>query len=236
VLFVYFLICAAQLRMRRTLERESPELIRVQMWLYPWLTYLAMAAIVVVVGSMYFIKDSRSQLVLSFVSLAVVAAAYLLSKRRGAPALTTSEPGSHRRCAVTASTPGRLLVVANRTAATARLLDTVRDMAADGPAEVTLLVRAFPTVFDPEALETRNTLALAIPLLEEATRTTVRGIVGDPDPFAAVQLAMQETSYDEVVISTLPRGYRGGSSATCRSGWSSSGAPSPSSPRPPPPP
>jgi hypothetical protein len=50
-------------------------------------------AIVVVVGSMYFIKDNRSQLVLSFVSLAVVAGAYLLRKRRGAPALTTSEPG-----------------------------------------------------------------------------------------------------------------------------------------------
>jgi hypothetical protein len=105
---------------------------------------------------------------------------------------------------VSASTPRRLLVVANRTAATARLLDTVRDMAADGPTEVTLLVPAFPTVFDPDALETRNNLALAIPLLEEATGTTVRGIVGDPDPFSAVQLAMQETSYDEVVISTLP--------------------------------
>ena len=35
-------------------------------------------------------------------------------------------------------------------------------------------------IFDPEALETRHTLALAIPLLEEATGTTVRGIVGDP--------------------------------------------------------
>jgi GABA permease len=93
VLFVYFLICAAQLRMRRTLERESPELIRVRMWLYPWLTYLAMVGIVVVVASMYFIKDSRSQLVLSFVSLAVVVAAYLMRKRRGAPPVTTSEPG-----------------------------------------------------------------------------------------------------------------------------------------------
>jgi len=105
---------------------------------------------------------------------------------------------------VSASTPRRLLVVANRTAATPRLLETVRDKAAGGATEVTLLVPAFPTVFDPEALETRHTLALAIPLLEEATGTPVRGIVGDPDPFAAVQLAMKEQSYDEVVISTLP--------------------------------
>jgi GABA permease len=82
VLFVYFLICAAQLRMRHQLEQESPERIRIRMWLYPWLTYLAMIAIVVVVGSMYFIKDSRSQLVLSLVSLAVVVAAYVWRKRR----------------------------------------------------------------------------------------------------------------------------------------------------------
>jgi GABA permease len=82
VLFVYFLICAAQLRMRRQLEQETPERIRIRMWLYPWLTYLAMIAIVVVVGSMYFIEDSRSQLVLSLVSLAVVVAAYMWRKRR----------------------------------------------------------------------------------------------------------------------------------------------------------
>jgi GABA permease len=82
VLFVYFLICAAQLRMRRQLEEESPERIRIRMWLYPWLTYLAMIAIVAVVGSMYFIEDSRSQLVLSLVSLAVVVAAYVWRKRR----------------------------------------------------------------------------------------------------------------------------------------------------------
>jgi GABA permease len=93
VLFVYFLICAAQLQMRRRLEAESPERMRIRMWLYPWLTYLAMIAIVVVVGSMYFIKDSRSQLVLSLLSLAVVIGAYALRKRRqkaAAPAVVTA--------------------------------------------------------------------------------------------------------------------------------------------------
>ena len=55
------------------------------MWLFPWLTYLAMAAIVVVVASMYFIDGSRSQLVLSFISLAAVIGAYLWRRRRGAP-------------------------------------------------------------------------------------------------------------------------------------------------------
>ena len=92
VLFVYFLICAAELRMRRELERESPELIRVRMWLYPWLTYLAMAAIVVVVASMFFIDGTRSQFVLSFLSLAAVIGAYLWRRRRGLSAGTTPPP------------------------------------------------------------------------------------------------------------------------------------------------
>jgi hypothetical protein len=105
---------------------------------------------------------------------------------------------------MSASSPRRLLVVANRTAATPTLLDTVRRKAAAGTTKVTLLVPAFPTVFDPEALESRHTIELAIPLLEEATGTTVQGIVGDPDPFAAVQEALKETPYDEVIISTLP--------------------------------
>jgi hypothetical protein len=95
-------------------------------------------------------------------------------------------------------------VVANRTAATPMLLDTVRSKAAEGATAVTLLVPAFPTVFDPEALESRHTIELAIPLLEEATGTTVQGIIGDPEPFAAVRQALRETPYDEVIISTLP--------------------------------
>ena len=73
-----------------------------------------------------------------------------------------------------------------------------------GPTEVTLLVPAFATVFDPEALETRHTLELAIPLLEEATDTNVNGIVGDPDAFTAVRDAIEQMAYDEVIISTLP--------------------------------
>lgn len=105
---------------------------------------------------------------------------------------------------MSATTPRRLLVVANRTAATPTLLDTVRSKTAEGPTAVTLLVPAFPTVFDPEALESRHTIELAIPLLEEATGTTVQGIVGDPDPFTAVQQALKETPYDEIIISTLP--------------------------------
>jgi hypothetical protein len=45
---------------------------------------------------------------------------------------------------------------------------------------------------------------LALPLLEEAARGQVQGIVGDNDPFAAVQRAIEPGGFDEIIISTLP--------------------------------
>jgi GABA permease len=86
VLFVYLLICVAEVRMRRELEAHEPERLRIRMWMYPWLTYLTIVAIIVVIGSMYFIHASRSQLLLSLISLAVVIGAYFILKRRREPA------------------------------------------------------------------------------------------------------------------------------------------------------
>lgn len=110
-----------------------------------------------------------------------------------------------------ASTPRRVLVVANRTAATPALIEAVRRRAEDGPAQFTLLVPAIPRglhrAADPEDQgvdEAEATLELALPLLEEAAGGTVEGKVGDPEPLAAVQDALNEQAYDEVIVSTLP--------------------------------
>ncbi len=43
-IFVYILIAISQLRLRSRLEREAPGQLRVRMWCYPYLTYLAIAA------------------------------------------------------------------------------------------------------------------------------------------------------------------------------------------------
>jgi GABA permease len=84
-LFVYLLIAVAQLRMRRRLEREAPERLKVRMWLYPWLSWFTVIAIVAIVASMAFVEDeaTRSYLIPSLISLAVVLAAAFL---RGRPA------------------------------------------------------------------------------------------------------------------------------------------------------
>jgi GABA permease len=103
-LFVYLLIAVAELRMRSRLEREAPERLKVRMWLYPWLTWLSIAAIVVVIGSMALVDGTDSYLIPSFISLGVVVAAGFAKRRlervrAGAPArlATRGRPHPARR-------------------------------------------------------------------------------------------------------------------------------------------
>jgi hypothetical protein len=98
--------------------------------------------------------------------------------------------------------PTRVLVVAHRTAATPRLLDEVRARAERSPCAFTLLVPR--RYWDPDTEESAATLELALPLLEDAAGGHVEGLVGDSDPFVAVQQTLIRGSYDEIIISTLP--------------------------------
>jgi hypothetical protein len=105
----------------------------------------------------------------------------------------------------------RVLVVAHKTAATEPLLQAVRERAARGPSAFTLLVpnaaHGLHKVVDPEdqgAGEARAVLDRALPLLEQAAGAPVEGIVGDPDPVAAVHDAINLHGFDEVIVSTLP--------------------------------
>jgi len=94
----------------------------------------------------------------------------------------------------------RVLVVANRTAATHRLLEAVRRRANDGPCAFALLI---PDVTDRKAADW--TLESALPLLERSARGTVEGLLGGRDPLESVQDAVRQGNFDEIIISTLPR-------------------------------
>ena len=103
----------------------------------------------------------------------------------------------------------RVLVVANRTAGSDELLVAARERAARGPARFVLVVPATP---HGVAWEERHTgeaeagrqLAGALERFRDAG-LEADGWVGDPDPVAAVEDALEREDADEIVVSTLPR-------------------------------
>lgn len=108
--------------------------------------------------------------------------------------------------------PVRILLVANRTAATDGLLEAVRARAARGPARFHLVVPAHPhglhKVVDPQEGDhgtARQVLEEALPALSQAAGASVTGEVGDAEPLMAIEDAVNRDRYDEIVISTLPR-------------------------------
>jgi GABA permease len=90
-LFVYLLIAISELVMRRRLEREDPERLQLKMWLYPWLTYLSIAAITAVLIAMAVIPEQRPLLIASVISAAVIIVAYLLRRQFGPPEKSPDE-------------------------------------------------------------------------------------------------------------------------------------------------
>ena len=94
----------------------------------------------------------------------------------------------------------RVLVVANRTAATPDLLDEVRRRARERPTEFVLLIP------DASGGSEDWTLELAIPLIERAAGGSVKGLAAEgEDPLEAIRRTVEEEDVDEIVISTLPR-------------------------------
>ena len=106
----------------------------------------------------------------------------------------------------------KVLVVANQTAESDDLLAALRERAAQGKNEFTVLIPATPhgvawaanMASDKgrdEAEEHRDALVERL----RATGLPVNeAIIGDPDPLAAITDACNRDSYDELIVSTLP--------------------------------
>ncbi|GGP57602.1 amino acid permease [Streptomyces abikoensis] len=82
LLFVWGLIAVSQLRLRRRIERETPELLTLRMWCFPYLTWVALAAIGAVLVLMLTDDAARPQLLWSAGATAAVVAVALLRDLR----------------------------------------------------------------------------------------------------------------------------------------------------------
>ncbi len=105
----------------------------------------------------------------------------------------------------------RVLIVAHQTADGQELMEAVRRRADEGPCTFTLVVPALGQALHPVTelrdhgiREAEARVEAALPPLCEAAGDRVVGVVGSPDPLAAVHDALTLFGFDEVIISMLP--------------------------------
>jgi GABA permease len=205
ILFVYCLIGISQIVLR---FRTGSEALRVKMWLFPVLSILTVGGIVAILAQMGAHKDSRSQLVLSLLSWAVVIAFYFANKFFISRRPVVEE-------AIPTAKPHRVLVLANETANSAELLEELRRIGADSAASYYVVVPASPV--ETGAAATHGPLDVAEATQEAArarlehTLSTLRsenlgadGALGDYRPLRALADGVDTFHPDQIVIATLP--------------------------------
>ncbi|HEX8067044.1 MAG TPA: universal stress protein [Thermoleophilaceae bacterium] len=105
----------------------------------------------------------------------------------------------------------QILVVANQTAESDELLEALKERAGRSPAKFHLLVPATPHgaswAMDMHSggEEAEEHLKRAVQRYRDAGIDVDDGKIGDPDPLAAVEDAVNFKEFDEIVCSTLPR-------------------------------
>jgi AAT family amino acid transporter/GABA permease len=82
MLIVYGMVALAEIPVRRRLEATEPERLSIRMWLYPFASWFAVAAIAAILLAMALIKDLRPQLLCSLLLMAIALAAFFILKRK----------------------------------------------------------------------------------------------------------------------------------------------------------
>jgi GABA permease len=205
ILFVYCLIGISQIVLR---YRTGSERLRVKMWLFPVLSILTVVGILGILVQMGIQKDSRSQLILSLLSWAVVIGFYLANKW-----FIARRPVPHELAPTVE--PHRVLVMANETANSAELLDELRRIGADHAASYFVVVPASPIETGVAAthgpLDVMEATQEAAKARLDHTLSTLRsenleanGALGDYRPLRALANAVDTFRPDQIVIATLP--------------------------------
>lgn len=83
-LLVYLVIAFSHIRMRQKVERTNPGLLKVKMWLFPYLTYLTIVGIVAILIAMAVIDSMRSQLLLTLlIAFVVISSFFFVRNKKG---------------------------------------------------------------------------------------------------------------------------------------------------------
>ena len=93
--YIYMAIAAAQITLRKRRERDGEPLPPVMMWLFPWLSYVAIAAMGAVLIAMAFTPGLQQDFKFSCITLVVVLIAYLVVQRLRQPRVAPSAVTSH---------------------------------------------------------------------------------------------------------------------------------------------
>jgi len=216
ILFVYLLIALSQLVLRR---RTPPERLIVRMWLYPFLTVAVALAIVAILVSMFADPTTRSQILLSLGSWAVVLVLYLVTRWRGGSVDTAADADAAAAAGSAGATtaPTRVLVLANETVGARELLDELRRIDGEGTATYFVCVPANPVdtgqaertgavwVWEATVEAARWRLDRTLEILR-AQGLDADGDLGDYRPAHALEEAVERFRPDMLVISTRPEG------------------------------
>ncbi|RBP62014.1 gamma-aminobutyrate:proton symporter (AAT family) [Brevibacterium sanguinis] len=206
ILFVYLLIAVSQVVLRR---RTPDAKLTVKMWLFPGLSIIVILAIVAVLVQMLFDPDTRSQLLLSLLSWAVLLVVFFATKRiRDRGPVETPE-------AAPTGDAHRVLVLANETVEGTELLDELRAIDRNGDAEYLISVPANPIdtgqamhsgavyIWDRTVQAAQERVDRTVSLLQ-SENLDVRGELGDYRPLRALTDSVESFRPDQIVICTLP--------------------------------
>jgi GABA permease len=93
-LFVYLIIAFSQLRLRSQLTKQGAFDSQLKMWFHPWLGIVTIVGICVVLGAMGYLESTRSQLLLSLLSVGALLVAYPFARRSRERLLASAVPST----------------------------------------------------------------------------------------------------------------------------------------------
>jgi AAT family amino acid transporter/GABA permease len=90
IVFIYMIICVAQITLRRRREREGLPPPAVSMWLFPYLSFAAIAGMGAVLIAMAMTPSLQRDFYFSCITLVVAVIAYLIVQRLRQPRVAPS--------------------------------------------------------------------------------------------------------------------------------------------------